>query len=110
MKLTSRLRDWIAVLGSAANCHERQLFAGYQVGRAIAENRKNLLHGATTGIPYAAALGAKLGGACVIGISPADDVGDHLNRFEKPIANCDLSFIRAWAGYAIRYLSVLVRA
>jgi hypothetical protein len=79
------LSPWIAVLGGAACYDDRQIMAAHQVGREIARQGKNLVTGATTGIPYAAALGAKEGGALVVGISPAVSPEEHVQKYRKPL-------------------------
>jgi uncharacterized protein (TIGR00725 family) len=79
------LSPWIAVLGGAACYDEGQIMAAHQVGREIARQGKNLVTGATTGIPYAAALGAKEGGALVVGISPAASPEEHVRKYWKPL-------------------------
>jgi len=82
--------DWVAVMGGATAYTEEQIQAAYRVGLAIAQHGKNVITGATTGIPYAAALGAKDGGALVIGVSPAADPVEHVRKFGKPLDAMDL--------------------
>jgi hypothetical protein len=84
------ITDWVAVMGGATTYTEEQIQAAYRVGLTIAQNGKNVITGATTGIPYAAALGAKDGGALVIGVSPADDPVEHVRKFGKPLDALDL--------------------
>jgi len=81
--------DWIAVLGGAYRHTSRQVVAAYETGLAIASFGKNVITGATTGLPYAAALGAKEKGALVIGISPGANVEDHVQIFSKPLDAMD---------------------
>ena len=58
MKLQHQVKNCIAVLGGAGSYTDAQVIAGFQIGREIARNGMNLVTGATTGIPYAAAIGA----------------------------------------------------
>ncbi len=83
-------RDCIAVLGSARKYTEAQLIAGFRIGQEVARRGKSLLTGATTGIPYAAALGAHLEGALVVGISPAGSIEDHFSNYRKPVCQADV--------------------
>lgn len=92
--------NWIAVLGSAAPTRDEEVIAGFRIGRAVARHGKNLICGATSGIPYAAALGAKHHGALAIGISPAADVREQVVDYHKPIDGLDLIVYTGlgWAG------------
>lgn len=78
--------NWIAVLGAAKRYEAFQLELGYRLGAAIARTGKGLVTGATTGIPLAAAIGAKDHGGQVLGISPAENPEEHTRHFAKPIA------------------------
>lgn len=82
-------RQWIAVLGGATHYSDDQIAAGFIIGRECARAGKNLVTGATTGIPYAAALGAKYEGATVIGVSPAANLEEHVQRYQRPIDHHD---------------------
>lgn len=81
---------WLSVLGGATRHTESQVLAAYRVGRELARCGRNLLTGGTTGIPYAAALGAKEAGALVVGISPAASLEEHVSRYRKPVDAVDL--------------------
>lgn len=60
------------------------------LGRAIAQHGMILVTGATTGIPYWAAKGAKDAAGIVIGLSPASSEEDHVKNFQLPIDYHDL--------------------
>ena len=77
-------KEWIAVLGGATHCPDEQIQAAYLLGRECAREGKNLVTGATTGIPYAAAIGAKDEEAMVIGVSPAASLEEHVQRYRRP--------------------------
>lgn len=78
------IHDCIAVLGAAKRFTETQLQLGYRLGVAVAQSGKAMLTGATTGVPYAAAVGAFDHGGFVLGISPASDPREHCERYLKP--------------------------
>jgi uncharacterized protein (TIGR00725 family) len=82
-------RNWIAVLGGAIRYSDEQVIAAYQIGREVARRGKSLVTGATTGIPYAAAIGAKHGGGTVVGISPASSPREHVTSCKKPLDYLD---------------------
>lgn len=54
------------------------------VGEAIAKNGHILTTGATVGLPYYAARGAKLAGGVSIGFSPASSIREHLHKYRLP--------------------------
>jgi len=95
-------------MGGAINYDEAQLKAAYTVGLEVARQGKNLLTGATTGIPYAAALGARKGGALVAGISPAADAEEHVLKYRKPLDVFDFIAFTG-VGYTARS-SILVQS
>ena len=55
-----------------------------RVGAAIAQGGHILTTGATVGLPYYAARGAKLAGGVSIGFSPASSVREHLHKYRLP--------------------------
>jgi uncharacterized protein (TIGR00725 family) len=90
MDIIWKAKDCIAVLGSATCYTKEQIIAAFQIGREIANQNKNLITGGTTGIPYAAAIGAKLDGGTVIGNSPAANAEEHVLRYKKPLDYTDI--------------------
>lgn len=56
----------------------------YRLGQAIARRNHVITTGATIGLPYYAAKGAKEAGGMSIGFSPASDVRDHMRRYRLP--------------------------
>ena len=80
-------RPVIAVSGAsitghcAPDAHEK----AEAVGRAIARAGIVLLTGATTGLPYWAAKGAKEEGGLVIGFSPASSEAAHIKTYHLPV-------------------------
>lgn len=59
------------------------------VGAAIAKKGHILTTGATVGLPYYAARGAKLAGGMSIGFSPASSLREHLHKYRLPHAFFD---------------------
>jgi uncharacterized protein (TIGR00725 family) len=79
------LRYSICVSGAAAgrtvsDSHE----LAERVGRAIAKSGHTITTGATVGLPYYAALGAKNSGGMSIGFSPASSLREHLRKYRLP--------------------------
>ena len=81
---TASIHDFIALLGAAKKFTDAQLQLGYRTGVAVAQAGKAMVTGATTGIPYAAALGACDHGGFVLGISPASNPREHIEQYAKP--------------------------
>lgn len=66
----------IGVMGSASGL-EDSVQKAFEIGREIAKNDYILITGATTGLPYEAAKGAKQENGLVVGISPAISKEEH---------------------------------
>ncbi|MGC9598928.1 MAG: hypothetical protein ABSE18_00905 [Minisyncoccia bacterium] len=86
------LKYKICVSGSAVTDAAAQgtLLKAEALGRMIAERGMVLVTGATTGIPYWAAKGAKEAGGIVIGLSPAVSKLAHIKTYHLPIDYHDL--------------------
>jgi uncharacterized protein (TIGR00725 family) len=65
----------------AKDAHQKAM----EVGREIANRGMVLVTGATTGIPYWAAKGAKEAGGIVVGLSPAVSREQHLKVYNLPL-------------------------
>lgn len=83
-------KESIAVLGAAVRYTDAQILSGLRVGLAIGRQNRNLVTGATLGVPYAAAIGGKLGGAVVVGLSPAATREEHIGRYKMPLDYLDV--------------------
>lgn len=70
----------------APDAHEK----AEAIGREVARHNMILVTGATTGLPYWAAKGAKDEGGFVIGFSPAASKIAHLNTYHLPVDYHDL--------------------
>ena len=72
-----------------------------EVGREIARQKCNLVTGATTGVPYFAALGCNKAGGFNIGFSPATSEAAHVKTYKLPLSPFDV-MIYTGADYAGR--------
>lgn len=86
------LRYKICVSGAAetGHCAKDALEKAEQVGREIAKRGLILITGATTGIPYWSAKGAKAEGGIVIGLSPAASKLAHVKVYRLPLDYHDI--------------------
>lgn len=110
-KETNFIRKYkICVSGSAAldPCTPRTKELAKEVGRQIVKQGAILLTGATTGIPYWAAVGANEVNGISIGFSPASTEKEHLKVYRLPIDAFDM-IVYTGFGYAGRNL-MLIRA
>jgi len=82
----------ICVSGAAAIdiCNPTAKELAVQVGREIAKQGCILVTGATTGIPYYSAIGAKEEGGYSIGLSPASTEKAHIKSYKLPVDKFDL--------------------
>jgi hypothetical protein len=82
----------ICVSGAAETglCAPNALDQAFEMGREIARRDMVLVTGATSGIPYWAAKGAKSEGGTVIGLSPAASEAAHTKSYQLPLDYHDL--------------------
>ncbi len=79
------LRYSICVSGAAAGATvSSNKDAAKEVGAAIAKSGHVLTTGATVGLPYFAALGAKEANGTSIGFSPATSLREHVRKYRLP--------------------------
>lgn len=99
------LKYKICISGAAEvkHCPPGTIKKAEMIGRYIAEAGIVLVDGATTGIPYYAARGAKLAGGIVIGLSPAESKAAHVRTYHLPLDYHDL-IIYTGFGYSGRNL------
>lgn len=76
----------ICVSGAAetGHCRAGALEKAKNVGREVIRQNGVLITGATSGIPYWAAIGAKEEGGIVIGLSPAASLASHKRAYRLP--------------------------
>lgn len=105
-----QLRYAICVSGAAetGHCTADALEKAQAMGREIARRDFILVTGATTGIPYWAAKGAKEAGGTVIGFSPAASKLSHQRTYHLPVDYHDVILYTGF-GYSGRNL-LLTRA
>lgn len=85
LKELKHLRYSICVSGAAAGITVKTgQHLAHALGKAIAEEGHILTTGATVGLPYFAALGAKESGGTSIGFSPASSLREHLRKYRLP--------------------------
>lgn len=86
------LKYKICISGAAetSHCAKDALAKAEEIGRLVAEHGMILVTGATTGLPYWAAKGAKDAGGIVIGLSPASSKAAHVNTYRLPLDYHDL--------------------
>jgi uncharacterized protein (TIGR00725 family) len=85
LKQLKKLRYSICVSGAAAGLTVKTSAKLAQLlGKTIADEGHILTTGATVGLPYFAALGAKQAGGTSIGFSPASSLREHLRKYRLP--------------------------
>ena len=101
-----KLRHSICVSGAAeieGVCSDSAKQRAFEIGEQIAKKNLILTTGATTGIPYLSAQGAKKAGGIVIGFSPAASKAAHLKVYRLPIDYHDI-IVYTGFGYSGRNL------
>ena len=85
IELGRRLRYSICVSGAASGMTVKlDAQKAREVGRAIARSGHIVTSGATIGLPYYAAQGAKAAGGMSVGFSPAISLREHLRKYRLP--------------------------
>lgn len=86
------LKPKIVVSGAAeiGHCGSQAPELAMAVGRELARKGCVVVTGATTGIPYYAAKGAKKAGGFVVGLSPAASEKEHIRKYRLPVAYHDI--------------------
>lgn len=87
----------IAISGAAAGiASDEGDELAYRIGKEVAKRGGVLLTGATSGVPYAAARGAKSVHGQTIGFSPAHSLLEHTRKYRLPVDHHDIMF---FTGY-----------
>jgi len=86
------MRYNIAVSGAAVtkSCCGNIILVSKEIGKEIARAGCMLVSGATTGVPYYAAVGCKEAGGLNIGFSPAESENEHIKRYRLPLDAFDI--------------------
>jgi len=89
------MKKVVGVFGSAQGKISKDSIAKARLlGHAIADNNCVLVTGACPGLPSEAARAAKEKGGSVIGISPANNKKEHVEKYGYPVENFDfIAFI-----------------
>jgi uncharacterized protein (TIGR00725 family) len=75
------------------------------LGRAIAARGCVTLTGGTTGLPHAAGAAAHAAGGLHVGISPASDAREHVERYGLPLAGTD---VLVYTGFGLKGRNVVL--
>jgi len=88
----SYLKFKICVSGAAetGHCAINALDLAKELGKEIVRQGGVLVTGATSGVPYWSAIGAKEEGGISIGLSPASSERAHVNKYKLPTDYFDL--------------------
>ena len=96
----------IGVMGSAEAASSPSLTeSGAALGKAIAARDAILLTGATTGLVYTAGKAAHDARALHVGISPAQDEHEHVERYGLPTDVCDAII---YTGFGLKGRNVVL--
>jgi uncharacterized protein (TIGR00725 family) len=96
----------VGVMGSAeGNASEELRAKAVALGKATAARDVILLTGATTGLVYYAGKAANEAGALHIGISPAHDEHEHIERFNLPTDACNAII---YTGFGLKGRNVVL--
>jgi uncharacterized protein (TIGR00725 family) len=100
------MKTKIGVMGSAETVADTTLREkAIALGRAIAHRDVILLTGATTGLVYETGKAAIEAGALHIGISPAGDEREHVERFKLPVDACSALI---YTGFGLKGRNVVL--
>ena len=81
----------VGVMGGATDIAvSEQMEKAHELGESIASSGCILITGACPGLPLAAACGAKHAGGLVVGISPASNLKEHIEKYRAPVAFHDV--------------------
>jgi len=96
----------VGVMGSAEESSSADLRdKATALGRIIAAREVILLTGATTGLVYATGKAAHDAGAMHIGVSPAGDEDEHVERYKLPVDACDAII---YTGFGLKGRNVVL--
>jgi uncharacterized protein (TIGR00725 family) len=97
----------IGVMGPASVAREEEGRLGElaeKLGGAIAKRGCVLISGATTGLSYLASRAARSRGGLTIGISPAANLEEHLQRYQLPTDGADVII---YTGFGLKGRNVI---
>jgi hypothetical protein len=94
----------IGVMGSAEDRPDT-IDKGVTLGRAIAGRDAIILTGATTGVIHVVGKAARDAGAIHVGISPAHNADEHVERYALPLDACDAII---YTGFGLKGRNVVL--
>jgi uncharacterized protein (TIGR00725 family) len=94
----------IGVIGSAVGFKKEIIQKAREIGKEIAKRDCILVNGATKGLPFEAALGAKEYDGLVMGFSPASNIAEHIGVYGFPTENLDIII---YTGFGLKGRNVL---
>src|ERR671938_1665392 len=100
----------VGVMGSAADTLSAEAAQALRaksgaLGRAIAARDLVVLTGATTGTPHLVGQTARAAGALHVGISPAQNEREHVERYKLPTDACDVII---YTGFGLKGRNVVL--
>jgi len=100
----------VGVMGSAGDVSpssDKEAIAGKAVAlaQAIAARKLQLLTGATTGLVYLVGKTAHDAGVFHVGISPAGDSREHVDKYKLPLDACD---VIVYTGFGLKGRNVVL--
>jgi uncharacterized protein (TIGR00725 family) len=99
----------VGVMGSASDASSDTNDALVEKARALAQGIASrallLLTGATTGIVYVVGKAAHDAGVFHVGVSPADNIREHVERYKLPFDACDLI---VYTGFGLKGRNVVL--
>lgn len=100
------MKTKVGVMGSAEATTATMLGEkAIALGRAIANRDVILLTGATTGLVYETGKAASDAGVLHVGISPAGDEHEHVERYQLPVDACDAII---YTGFGLKGRNVVL--
>ncbi len=104
------MKTKIGVMGSAGEAPPEGEAAGLRaqaeaLGRAVAGRGCVLLTGGTTGLPHAAGAAAHAAGGLHVGVSPASDAREHVERYGLPLEGTD---VLVYTGFGLKGRNVVL--
>jgi uncharacterized protein (TIGR00725 family) len=100
------MKTKVGVMGSAEAVSSDDLrYRAIALGKIIAARDVILFTGATTGLVYATGKAAHDAGAMHLGVSPAGDEGDHVERYGLPKDACDAMI---FTGFGLKGRNVVL--
>lgn len=109
MPVQKNMKIKVGVMGSAGDASPDTKGAlvekAQALAQAIASRQQLLLTGATTGIVYVVGKAAHDAGVFHVGVSPAENIKAHVEKFKLPLDACDLII---YTGFGLKGRNVVL--